>query len=190
MLARTNTLHLPPISFPGKGTYVVETNPKCEYRAYLGLEAKGFEPFLPKEVVMVSRHRGKRRIVDECERPLFRGYLFVNFDPNEPGWGSIADIDGVKRLLCNGYAENRIPSRVPSGAIEALMRAEGNGVFDFRPKPCGFGKGDNVRVAEGPFASFIGEVLIAKPNKRVQVLLQVFGTRTKAEFYAGELEKL
>src|SRR4030095_13385057 len=152
-----------------------------------GLRAKGFQPYFPIALRSEASKRGERRIVRDIINPLFLGYIFVSFDPNvDEWWEPIKSTDGVKRLL----APNNIPYRVRPGLVEALKRAEGNGVFDFRPKPCGFGKGDNVRVAEGPFASFIGEVLIAKPNKRVQVLLQVFGTRTKAEFYAGELEKI
>lgn len=189
MLARTHTLHLPPISYPsGKGWFVVYTNPRCETRAMMGLEAKGFETFLPECVEEKLRWRHLRKIVCIIESPLFSRYLFVAFDPNKDEWWEpIKTTDGVEDIL--SYGPNKIPSRVPSGAIEALMRAEGNGVFDFRAKPCGLVKGDRVRLAEGPFAGFIGELLIAKPNKRAEVLLSVFGRANKVVTYLANLEK-
>lgn len=190
MLARTKTLHLPQICYPsGKGWFVVYSNPRCEIRAKMGLDAKGFDTFLPMSEDSVTRWRGKRKAIVDMRKPLFSRYLFVSFDPNKDEWWEpIKTTDGVEDILSHG--PQCIPSRVPSGAIEALQRAEGNGVFDFRPKPCGLEKGDRVRLAEGPFAGFIGEVLIAKPNKRVEVLLEIFSSKTKAEVYAAELEKV
>lgn len=191
MLARVKEiLHLPPISYPsGKGWFVVYTNPRCEARAQMGLDAKGFETFLPMFEDSVTRWRGKRKAVVDTRKPLFSRYLFVSFDPNkDEWWDPIKSTDGVEDILSWGPV--RIPSRVPSGAIEALKRAEGNGVFDFRTKPCGLVKGDRVRLAEGPFAGFIGELLIAKPNKRAEVLLSVFGRANKVVTYLANLEKV
>ena len=159
----------------------------------MGLDAKGFETFLPMEENSTTRWRGKRKVLIETRKPLFSRYLFVAFDPNKNGWGEIKNTDGIEQLLSYGPVNNRIPMRVPLEEIEKFKRWSDNGVFDFRAQaPCGLAWKDKVRVADlkDPFYGFIGEVLIAKPNKRVEVMIDWLNQKIKAEWYAGQLEKM
>src|SRR5215813_8236501 len=65
-----------PICFCGPRWFVVYTLARCEDRARLGLEAKGFECFLP---TLIRELRHARRAVI-AKRPLFPRYLFCRFD--------------------------------------------------------------------------------------------------------------
>lgn len=202
MLARTHTLHLPPISYPsGKGWYVVHANIKCVDRARKGLKAKdGLEPYVPMSQHTGSRSRNHAAITYEYEKALFDRYFFVSCDPNEPGvWDKIKSTDGVEYILTwPKVTEHRgiiakVPLRVPLKEIERIMGAEAAGAFDYRIKPpAELVPGDRVRLADknDPRSAFIAEIILAKPNGKVEALFKMLGSAIKGEMYVRELEKL
>lgn len=174
----------PPAVAPreGLGWFVVYTQIKCEVRARMGIEAKGIRSYLP----MTSKTRKYRNITETIKRPVFTRYLFVQFDPAAPGWrDAIESVDGVDELLSNDMK----PMRVPAAVIEAVQRAEANGVFDMTRK-CAFKIGEKVRIAEGPFMGFIGRVRSASANKRAGILLEFMGRFSPVEIPLGDLEKI
>ena len=61
-----------------------------------------------------------------------------------------------------------------------------------KPKPSvAFEKGEAVRVIEGPFANFSGNIEDVKPEKaRVQVLISIFGRTTPIELDFNQVEKI
>ena len=58
--------------------YVVSTKPNQENRAALNLRKQAFEVLLP----MMQKKRRHARQIETVLRPLFPGYLFVEFDPD------------------------------------------------------------------------------------------------------------
>lgn len=179
---------LVPLSFPlGKRWFVVYTNIRCENRAVMGLEAKGFDCFLP-QITKEITHARRKVIVN---RPLFPRYIFVAFDPERDEWfHPIQSTNGVERLIRN----NDIPVRMPEAEIAKLRAAQDAGQFDLRdlrPDGVSFEPGELVRVSGGPFADLNAEVLAMLPDKqRVEVLLNLFGRATKAALEWAQVEKL
>ena len=54
-----------------------------------------------------------------------------------------------------------------------------------------FEKGDGVKVTEGPFTNFTGNVEEIKPEKgKVKVLLNIFGRTTPVELDFIQIEKI
>ena len=184
-----------PKSFPlGAAWHVVMTNIKCEFRAKMGLAARGFPVYLPVEKRIVRHARRKEKRVF----PLFRRYLFVAFDIERDEWYEpIRSTDGVADLLCyprlpatrNADAQ-WIPLRVPDAEIEALRRKETTGEFDYTNPACAFSPGEKVRVAHGALAGFNAIVHATPPNKRVELLLDLLGRKTVVKLDAGEIERV
>lgn len=164
-----------PISYPvGGAWYAYRTAIKCEWRAKLGIDALGFETFMPMETRAIVRRRRKVTI----ESPLFARYGFFHMDINKDEWGEIQLVDGVEAVLTN----NQIPVRVPTYEIDQLKLAAKFGLFDRTKKPDPFKPGDEVRIEEGPFSGFIGKVLKARTGDRVDILLNFFGSMREIPF--------
>jgi transcriptional antiterminator RfaH len=158
-----------PASFrAGRAWHVVYTNIKCEKRARMGIEEKGFEAFLPVEKKQ-SIVRGRRT---EVIRPLFSRYVFVSFDIERDPWHDVKRVDGVEALVMN----NSLPVRVPNQAIEALRSAMALGAFDRTTRAATLKAGDLVSIVDGPFRDFVAEVADASDKKRVEIMLKLFGT--------------
>lgn len=158
----------------GPAWHAFRANIKCEARARDGIEELGFETFVPMERRIVVRQRRKVLV----ENPLFVRYGFVKFDVEKDAWGQIKSTDGVEDILTN----NQLPVRVPAQEIEKLKLAEKFGLFDRTKKPAPFKKGDDVEIGEGPFAGFIGKVMRARTDERVDILLNMFGATREIAF--------
>lgn len=171
--------------------YVVYCHAKQEFRAKLGLGALGFQVYVPVEKRWI-RHARKREI---RERPLFSRYIFVSFDVSEPGrLSSIVTTDGVLHILANplirGNEVTWIPEAVPEAFIAHLRRKEAAGDFDYTKPTCAFSIGQEVRIAEGPFAGLNAIVHSTPDNKKVEVLLDLLKRKTVVELEASGLEKV
>ena len=145
--------------------YVVHTRPRAEAQAIFHLEMEGYRVFCPRYRKTV-RHARKATIV---LAPLFPNYLFVRLDVSRDQWRSVNGTRGVVRLLTRGET----PQPVPNGIIDALqtkMRADGT--MDWTST---FKVGVAVRIADGPFAEFLGTLEYLDAAGRVRVLLDFLG---------------
>ena len=129
--------------------FAVWTRNQYEPRVSDRLRSKRFEVFLPC-VRVPSRRRDRRVVLDQ---PLFPGYLFLRFAPSRAGYISVVSIDGVVRVLGDGW-ETLQP--VPDEQVEAVRRlvtsAEGARAVPW------IRVGDRVRIAHGPLAGLEGLV--------------------------------
>lgn len=176
-----------PASFPlERRWYVIYTNIKCEFRANMGLKAKGFETLLPY-IRKRIRHGRQTSIVD---RPVFPRYLFVKFDVDRDEWfHPIKTTDGVEDLIRN----DSLPVRVPDQQIERLRRSQASGDFDLTRKKAvsEYAAGEMVRISEGVFSGFSATVLAAMPDKnRAELMLEFLGRKSKIELDYEALQKL
>lgn len=145
--------------------YVVHTQPKNEMRAVENLNRQGFRIFCPRERRKV-RHARK---TTEVMAPLFPCYVFVQLDRSIDLWRSINGTRGVIRLIANGDE----PIAVPKGVVENLQRRMGaDGVMDLAEQ---LKTGDQVTIAEGPFAAMTGTLQNLDAAGRVQILLDLLG---------------
>lgn len=170
-----------PISYQaGLGWFACYCGPQSERRAAMGLNANRIEAYLPIQV----RQRVRRGRVYKREMPVFIRYLFVRFDPyDDEAHNAIVTTDGIEELLEN----NMIPVRIPDKFIEAIRRAEQNGVFNKDANICA---GDSVRIPEGPYADFMGKVASITPAKRLKVLLEGMGRLIPVEFGLADVEQI
>ncbi len=147
-----------------------------------GLDDRVEEIMVPTEEV-VEVKRGQRV---NAERKFFPGYVLVKADMSDNVWHMIKDTPRVTGFL---GASNK-PSPISEKEAEALMKQIQEGVD--RPRPSvTFDIGEEVKVADGPFASFNGIVEeIDEEKAKLKVSVSIFGRATPVELEYGQVEKL
>jgi transcriptional antiterminator RfaH len=149
--------------------YAVYCQPHRESAAAAHLKNQDFVVFFPKREKII-RHARKR---EKVRRPFFPGYLFVELDIEHARWRSINSTVGVIRIVM----QNDRPAPAPMGVIETIRAACGDGdILRFNPD---LSVGQRVRVVDGPFADFVGELDQLTDSERVRVLLDIMGGRTR-----------
>lgn len=147
-----------------------------------GLEDLFEEVLVPTEKVVEVR-RGRK--VD-AERKFFPGYVLVKMDMTDEAYHLIKNTPKVTGFL---GADSRPMPISESEALHILQQVQ-EGVE--RPKPSiSFDIGEQVRVADGPFASFNGLVEeVDEERARLKVAVSIFGRATPVELEYGQVEKL
>lgn len=159
--------------------FVVATKPNSEKTAEANLRQQGFDVFLP----LIEKTRRHARRVDNVLRPIFPGYLFVQFDAAIMPWHSINGTIGVRHLLTN----NGRPQPVAKNFVEILLgRLNERGAIDEQPQP--FQVGSKVEVAAGAMQGHLATILSANDQGRVQILLAMMGGEIVTTISPEDLE--
>ncbi len=153
-----------------------------ERAAQQGLEECFEQILVPMEEVVEVR-RGRKV---NSERKFFPGYVLVKMDMTDRAYHLIKDTPKVTGFLGN---ENKPIPISEDEALRILQQVQ-EGVE--RPKPTvSFEIGEQVRVADGPFASFSGHVEeVDEERARLKVAVSIFGRETPVELEYGQVEKL
>jgi transcriptional antiterminator NusG len=147
-----------------------------------GLDDLFDEVLVPTEKVVEVR-RGRK--VD-AERKFFPGYVLVKMEMTDETFHLIKNTPKVTGFL---GSDNK---PIPISEVEAkgILQQVQEGVE--RPKPSiSFDVGEQVRVSDGPFASFNGLVEeVDEERARLKVEVSIFGRATPVELEYGQVEKL
>jgi len=140
------------------------------------------EILVPMEKVTEVR-RGRK--VD-AERKFFPGYVLVKMDMTNEAFHLIKDTPKVTGFL---GADNK-PMPIPEKEALRILNQVQEGVE--RPKPSvSFEVGEQVRVSDGPFASFSGLVEeVDDERARLKVAVSIFGRATPVELEFGQVDKV
>ncbi len=147
-----------------------------------GLEDKIEDIMVPKEEV-VEIKRGQKV---NTERKVFPGYVLAKIDMNDEVWHLIKDTPKVTGFL---GAANK-PAPISEKEAARLIQQLQEGVE--RPKSAiTFEIGEDVKVAEGPFAGFNGSVEeVDEERSKLKVSVSIFGRATPVELEFGQVEKV
>jgi transcriptional antiterminator NusG len=139
------------------------------------------EILVPIEKVTEVR-RGKK--VD-AERKFFPGYVLAKMDMTDEAFHLIKNTPKVTGFL---GADNK-PMAISDAEAARIIHQVQEGIE--RPKPSvSFEVGEQVRVSDGPFASFIGVVEeVDDARSRLMVAVSIFGRATPVELEFGQVEK-
>ena len=123
---------------------------------------------VPTETVVEIKD-GKRK---EVENKLYPAYVFVKMILTDETWYIVRNTRGVTGFV---GASSQKPSPLSQKEVDAM------GV-ETKKQTIDFAVGDNVEIADGPLAGFIGEVVeIDADAMKVKVNVSMFGRETLSE---------
>ena len=141
------------------------------------------EVVVPKEQVTEFKG-GKKRVV---WRKLYPGYILVNMILNDDTWFLVRETGGIGDFTGSGGKPSPM---LPQDVAKLLRKAEEKTEEAPRLKIT-FKKGDRVKINEGTFENFEGEVeAIDEANGRVRVLLSIFGRSTPVDIEYWQMESV
>lgn len=174
-----------------KRWYIVHTYSNFEKKVAESIReqaaAKGlshlFEEILVPTEEVVEMRRGRKVT---SERRFFPGYVLVKMDMTDEAYHLIKNTPKVTGFL--GSEKKPIP--ISDAEANRIIQQVQEGIE--RPRPSvSFEVGEQVRVADGPFASFSGLVEeVDEERSRVKVAVSIFGRPTPVELEFGQVEKM
>ncbi len=170
----------------------VKANLEERIRA-LNLEEDILEVLIPTQEVAELKD-GKRRVTT---RTFFPGYVLVKtsqeIHPDEPSdeqlrvWYTIRNTPGVMRFVGSGTH----PAPLDESEVETILRFS-EGKEEQKPTPVlSYAVGDKVKVIDGPFAGFPGEVnSIDEEKQKLRLMISIFGRATPVELEFFQVERV
>ena len=138
---------------------------------------------VPTEEVVEVRS-GQKSV---SERKFFPGYVFIEMELNDESWHLVKSTPKVSGFI-GGTAMR--PTPIHESEIEKILQQIQEGGEKPRPKTL-FEIGESVRVKDGPFVDFEGNVEDVNYEKnKLRVLVTIFGRATPVELEFGQVEKL
>ena len=147
-----------------------------------GMQDKFGQILVPVEEV-IEMKAGQKSI---SERKFFPGYLLVQMEMTDESWHLVKSTTKVTGFV--GGTSTK-PTPISEKEVQNILQQVQEGVEKPKPKVL-FEVGEAVRVIEGPFTDFHGnveEVNYDKSKLRVSVL--IFGRSTPVELDFGQVEK-
>ena len=144
------------------------------------------EVVIPMEDVVEVKN-GKRVV---SQKKVFPGYLLVRCHLDDDSWYAIRNTPGIVNFVGHGGK----PSPLSRGEVETFLQVKQEGVETARRRGKArleYEVAETVRVKEGPFADFSGEIVeINEDQLKLKVLVNIFGRETPVELEFGQVAKL
>ncbi|HJT35989.1 MAG TPA: transcription termination/antitermination protein NusG [Pirellulales bacterium] len=150
------------------------------------IKIAGLDRFFDQVIVPIEKvsefKNGKKRVV---KRKLYPGYLVVHMELNDDTWFLVRETPGIGDFTGSGGKPTpMLPHEVNKIVAKQDEKTEEQAVIDVKFKP-----GDRVRINEGTFENFEGDVdNIDMANGRVTVMINIFGRSTPVELEYWQVE--
>jgi len=183
-----------PYDRPGKW-YVVHTQSGYENKVQGNLaqrtKAMNKEDYIHEVVIplenVVEFKQGKRV---EVQKKMFPGYILVRARMNDEVWSVIRNTPGITGFVGAGNKPTPLPRKEVENFLGVSIDGEGQSIKRAKPR-MGYEEGETVRVKEGPFADFSGEIIeINEDQLKLKVLVNIFGRETPVELEFAQVAKL
>ena len=147
-----------------------------------GLGADILEVLVPTEEVVEVKRGSKTK----SERKFFPGYVLVKMVMSDRAWHLVKNTTKVTGFLGSG----KRPSPISEAEARRIVDQTQDSSERVRPSIT-FEVGENVRVSDGPFASFNGVVEdVDETRARLKVSVSIFGRSTPVDLEYGQVEKV
>ena len=127
----------------------------------------------------------KRGTRVNTERKFFPGYILIKMTLNDDTWHIIKNTPKISGFLGSRGKPTPISSREASRISEQVLQG------DIKPRPSVIYEiGEQVKVIDGPFASFNGMIEgIDEDKAKLKVAVSIFGRPTPVELEYTQVEK-
>lgn len=171
--------------------YVIHVYSGFERKVADSIEEQALQSHLSEEIEkvlvpmeeVVEMRRGEKV---SAERKFFPGYVLVKMEMSDQSWHLVMNTPKVTGFL----GSRGRPTPISQAEADRIIHQVEEGIE--RPKPSiTFDIGEQVRVSDGPFASFNGLVEDVDEEKaRLKVSVSIFGRSTPVELEYSQVEKL
>ena len=146
------------------------------------MDDKILEVFVPTENVVEIRKGAKVN----AEHKFFPGYILVKMELTDETWLVVKNTPRVSGFL----GSRNKPQPITDAEVQKIMNQVQEGLE--RPQTnVNFETGEQIRVIDGPFASFVGIVEdIDTEKNRLKVSVSIFGRSTPVELEYSQVEKV
>ena len=151
-----------------------------------GMEDRVYEVVVPLEDVVEVKNCKKVTV----QKKVFPVYLLVRCDLDDDVWGAIRNTPGVTGFVGPGTK----PTPLSRREVESILQVKPEGVeapTKQRRARLEYEVNETVRVKEGPFADFSGQIAeINEDQLKLKVLVNIFGRETPVELEFSQVAKL
>ena len=154
----------------------------------MNMEDKIFEVVIPMEEVEEFKN-GKRQTV---QRKVFPGYLLVRCRMDDESWYCVRNTPGITGFVGQSRHGQK-PTPLSRSEVKTFLSPKTDGLeaAPRRKAKLDYEEGESVRVKEGPFADFTGEIAeINADHMKLKVLVNIFGRETLVEMDFSQVAKL
>jgi len=178
---------------PPKEWYIlkVQTNREDTVREALlrRIKIAGMERFFGDIIVPVEKvtefKGGRKKVI---RRKLYPGYIVVQMSLTEDAWFLVRETPGIGDFT---GAIGRPTPMLPHEVGRILAKAAEEKAQEAPRLKIGCNVGDRVKINDGPFATFEGEVSsIDEANGRVTVVISIFGRSTPVVLEYWQIEQI
>ena len=154
-----------------------------------GLEEYFEEVIVPTEDIVEFTRSGKRKVV---KRKLYPGYIMVKMMLQDDSWFLVRETPGIGDFT-GTFGK---PTPMPAHEVERILSVaqpeeDSKGEEPQLKTAIPFKAGDRVRVKDGNFQNFEGEVDgIDEANGRVTLIINIFGRSTPVELEHWQIEEI
>jgi len=171
-----------------KNWYVVHTYSGFEEKVKLTIEEKVERQELKEKIsrILIPTERvielkaGKKK---ESDKKFYPGYILVEMDMDDATWHLIRSTPRV-----TGFVGGSNPIALSEEEVDVILQQLEKG-----PVPqvkTQFQKGESIRIIDGPFTNFIGNVEdVDIDHGRLNVMVSIFGRQTPVELNFFQVEK-
>ena len=173
----------------------VASNKEDQVREKLARKVKieGLETHVGRILVPTERVRSmKGGVRRESDRKLYPGYVFIELELDKDGripdkvWFMIKETEGVGDFIGSNGKPTAMSPKDQAKMLEEADKPEGEVSVS-----ADFKKSDKVRVTNGAFMNFEGEVDEVIPDKgTVRIITTIFGRPTPLELEYWQIEKM
>jgi transcriptional antiterminator NusG len=152
------------------------------------IKVEGLDRFFDQVIVPTEKvtefKGGKKKVV---ERKLYPGYIVVHMHINDDTWFAVRETSGVGDFTGAGGK----PTPMLASEVSRIVQTDTEETTEAPKLDIKFASGDKVKVKEGNFESFEGEVgSIDEASGRVTVMINIFGRSTPVELEYWQIEAM